>query len=198
VRTPKTPAQKAADRLRRQRVKQRGERWQDQLAAGLALLEAPHTMAKVEPPVKVVGREPGGKHGGVFRIIFLKAGGADFEGGFRGVITAVEAKDTADQDWSLGELDGNQSDRLLATHRQRGIALVALRLGVETRNLAWALPWQTIAAMRAAGKRRVSVADLQSGDFLAYRITFRAHAGQVVADLAPVLDEETFRLTAGR
>lgn len=184
----KSEAEKAADRLRRQAVKKRGERWEDMLAEGFKALAAPHDIAKVEPPVKII--RPVGT--GRYEVVFTRSGDADFRGGYRGIITAVEAKDTAADQLELREIDEAQSEALGRVHRQGGIALVAVRFGDESACRAWALPWATVAAMRAGGKRAVTEAELSAGEFEAYRIRPVLSFGRMVAYMDAVLEEAYF------
>ncbi|MFA7209647.1 MAG: Holliday junction resolvase RecU [Parcubacteria group bacterium] len=186
----KPEAEKAADRLRRQQVKKRGERWQDMLAAGFEALTAPHDIDKVEPPVKIIRPLGAGR----YEVVFTRSGDADFRGGYRGIITAVEAKDTAADQLELREIDDAQSDALARVHRQGGIALVAVRFGDESACRAWALPWATVAAMRAAGKRVVTERELAAGEFEAYLIRVCVFCGDRVALLDQLMEESLFNL----
>jgi penicillin-binding protein-related factor A (putative recombinase) len=191
---PKSDAEKAADRLRRQAVKKRGERWQDLLAEGFKALSAKHDIKKNEPPVKII--KPLGA--GRYEVVFTRSGDADFGGGYRGIVTAIEAKDTAADELELRSIDEAQSEALERVHAQGGIALVAVRFGAEPMCLAWALPWGEISAMRAAGKRVVREDELDSGTFDAYKIRCGASCGKMVALLDPVMEEAFFHVQGDR
>jgi penicillin-binding protein-related factor A (putative recombinase) len=188
TRAVKTDAQKAADRLRRQQVKKRGERWEDMLAAGFADMAAPHSIRKLDPPTKVVGPPTA-------RIVVrVSSGGCDFEGGYRGIVTAVEAKDTASDFFEMYQLKDHQRERLELTARQGGIALVAVRMGDESAFRAWAVSWSALSAMIAVGKGSFTEDELEAGEFVAYKIRCGAACGKMTALMDAVMEEALFNL----
>lgn len=188
TRAPKTEAEKAVDRLRRQAVKKRGERWEDMLAEGFKALAAPHSIIKFEAPTKVVG-PPNARV-----VVHTNSGPCDFEGGYRGVVCAIEAKDTAADFFELFQIKDHQRERLELTHRQGGIALVAVRMGDESACRAWAVPWSTLSAMIAVGKGSFTEAEFESGEFDAYKIRCGAVCGKMAAMLDPVMSESFWHL----
>jgi penicillin-binding protein-related factor A (putative recombinase) len=191
TRTPKrvkSEAEKASDRLRRQQVKKRGERWEDMLAEGFKALAAPHSIIKFEAPTKVVG-PPNARV-----VVHTNSGPCDFEGGYRGIVTAVEAKDTAADFFEMFQLKDHQRERLELTARQGGIALVAVRMGDESACRAWAVPWSTLSAMIAVGKGSFTEDELGAGEFDAYKISCGAVCGKMAALLDPVMEEALFSL----
>lgn len=191
-RRPKSEAEKSSDRLRRQQVKKRGERWEDMLAEGFKALAAPHSIIKFEAPTKVVG-PPNARV-----VVHTNSGPCDFDGGYRGIVTAVEAKDTAADFFETFQLKDHQRERLELTARQGGIALVALRMGDESACRAWAVPWSTLSAMIAAGKGSFTEDELEAGEFDAYKIRCGAVCGKMVALLDPVMEEAFFHVQGDR
>lgn len=141
-----------------------GRWWEDVVAMSLINVEG-STIVPTSPPVRVV-RWPGrGKiHKGEFIGYFESKGQCDFEGGYRGVHVALEAKRCSTARWNFkGAISDGQKHRMHEVTQWRGIAGVVLCWDIEgMAPLHVAISWWRIADWLLCGAVSVTPADLIS------------------------------------